>query len=484
MISQINFKDIPLNDLTPSQFQATTTYRFPEDVGQLDKGHYMIFNIFVQKISKLAVPGKTREGDNDRARYIKQINGANAGNLGEVYSSAMNSGFANGFGKIGNSLTQMAVNGANKLSSGLGQSLETIVDVAKSGGDIISETMNMTNATFNNNVVQLKDNIAIYMPDTLNFNSNAGYDTASLSGDLLTLGGVGKSLYDNFDKNSQSSKTNVAAFILGELKNKFPVLNSATFNAAFVSKFGAKNPMVEVVYSKPELRSFRFDYMFYPRSQSEALEVQQIIQTFVYHQAPEIKDGTGGYYLVPPSTFDIGFFYRGQINPNIPKITTCVLRTVDVDYAPNGFHAFETEDQERATLGGTGMPVGIRLSLQFQETLYITKEYLDGEIKEKKQQQSQPPFVNAEGQNITVGGINGETGQPTAVTNSGAGTITGANGITNNPLRAVPQAWSIDSNQYINNYSTTRYDPVRSAIDAANAKLRGVNYTSPSLKQR
>jgi hypothetical protein len=131
--------------------------------------------------------------------------------------------------------------------------------------------------------------------------------------------------------------------------------------------------------------------MFYPRSQSEALQVQKIIHTFVYHQAPEIKDGTGGYYLVPPSTFDIGFFYRGQINPNIPKITTCVLRTVDVDYAPNGFHAFETEDQERATLGGTGMPVGIRLSLQFQETLYITKEYLDGEIKEKKHQQSQSP---------------------------------------------------------------------------------------------
>ena len=99
----------------------------------------------------------------------------------------------------------------------------------------------------------------------------------------------------------------------------------------------------------------------------------------------EILAGAGGF-LVPPSEFDIKFYYNGAENPNIPSISTCVLQTVDVDYAPSGFAAYEVlEDKGVPGLGSTGMPVGIRLGLVFKETQIITKFDLTQEAGGKRQ---------------------------------------------------------------------------------------------------
>jgi hypothetical protein len=49
------------------------------------------------------------------------------------------------------------------------------------------------------------------------------------------------------------------------------------------------------------------------------------------------------------------------------------LTDINVDYAPNGFAAYEVFGDSKPSLGGTGMPVGIRLSLQFKETEILTK---------------------------------------------------------------------------------------------------------------
>ncbi|MFM7858464.1 MAG: hypothetical protein ACKO96_42720, partial [Flammeovirgaceae bacterium] len=53
---------------------------------------------------------------------------------------------------------------------------------------------------------------------------------------------------------------------------------------------------------------------------------------------------------------------------------TCVLKAIQINYAPNGFSAYEIPGQN-ATLGGTGMPVGIEMQLSFQEMTYQTKAF-------------------------------------------------------------------------------------------------------------
>jgi hypothetical protein len=151
--------------------------------------------------------------------------------------------------------------------------------------------------------------------------------------------------------------------------------NKTQFTSAlFTAVTGVvQNPMLEIIYSSPELRAFRFDFMFYPRDEFEGRAVQNIIDKFQFHQAPEILKESNGFFLIPPSEFDIKFYYNGKENLNIPTISTCVLESIDLDYAPNGFAAYEVPGQLHPTIGGTGMPVGIRMSLQFRETEYMTK---------------------------------------------------------------------------------------------------------------
>ena len=50
-----------------------------------------------------------------------------------------------------------------------------------------------------------------------------------------------------------------------------------------------------------------------------------------------------------------------------------------VDYAPSGFSAYEVPGQITPQRGGTGMPVAIRVSLQFKETEIRTKASYDKE---------------------------------------------------------------------------------------------------------
>ena len=134
--------------------------------------------------------------------------------------------------------------------------------------------------------------------------------------------------------------------------------------------------MLELLYTNPEFRTFGFDFMFYPRSVYESEEVHRIINCFKFHSSPEIKPGSAGFFLVPPSVFNIEFYYNGEINPNLPTISDCVCTSVSVDYAPSGsgWSAYEIPGPSaKPTVGGNGAPFSIRLSLAFKETIILTK---------------------------------------------------------------------------------------------------------------
>jgi hypothetical protein len=222
------------------------------------------------------------------------------------------------------------------------------------------------------------------MPDTLNFVQGQGYEDLAMGNSLVTaLFAGGGAVFDSINTFRKSEGGGDAAKILGDslIKNMSPFVVNAigqkfgNFGRAIAAagQGFVTNPMIEVVYSSPALRTFRFDFAFYPESEREARTVQKIIQTFQFHQAPEVlQNGTNGYFLVPPSEFDIEFYYAGTENVNIPSISTCVLTSMDVDYAPNGWTAYEVLGQA-PEYGGTGMPVAIKMSLEFKETTMVFK---------------------------------------------------------------------------------------------------------------
>jgi hypothetical protein len=305
-------------------------YRYPRDLGAIDKGHYMVFHINQQRQSNF----KTAEVPNDKPTVIQ-----------------------------------------NRLNFG----------TPTAGTDIpLGQEFQVQ---FTRTISRSTDTVALYMPDTVNFVHNQGYSEPSLTGDLAALAAVGsegKSIVDSVKNLSSAnaietlknlvSNGNLSPFVANLLRES-PILS-----AGFTAFAGVVvNPMLEMIYSSPEFRSFRFDFMFYPRDEKEAEEVQRIIERLHFHQAPEIQTKGRGFFLIPPSEFDIMFYYNGKINPNIPKISTCVLQSIDVDYAPNGFTTYEVQGEPTPKSGRTGMPVAIRMSLQFKETEIMTKSnFRDG----------------------------------------------------------------------------------------------------------
>jgi hypothetical protein len=305
---------------------AMNLYRYPIDLGSSDKGHYMVFHINKQQRSKLSgsevkdnptvIQNRLDYGTKSPATYL---------------------------------MTELTGN-ANK------------------------------GIAFTRTIKRISDTVALYMPDTVTFQHNQGYTDAGLSGLIAAAGSVlaqKQSIIDHIGSLSGPNKMKAILALAGNLSPMLATMikDNPALSAGFTAYTGVViNPMLEMIYSTPSFREFRYDFMFYPRSEKEATEVQKIINRLYFHQAPEIESEGEGFFLIPPSEFDIKFYYNGKENPNIPKISTCVLTSIDVDYAPNGFAAYENQKEMDPELGRTGMPVAIRLSLNFKETEIMTKD--------------------------------------------------------------------------------------------------------------
>jgi hypothetical protein len=381
----------PLAKLVGSEFERTTL-RYPLDVGNYDKAHYVVFYVRQQKTTSLTkrfVGSEKFTSDVTNVGAAGVIDAIKAG--GDIPSKALNAvkngaiNAASGFiGKITSGIT----GGINNLFAQKGGGFTPNAEESQKLIDTSIKRITEKGLNINFKTTSLTtDAIALYMPDTLNYSYSQSYDQLSLGGEFAgQVFAAGQSAYEDYKKTGDLGKLGASLQksggenvkqILGEGLGS--LLNSQQTAAAFLARTGrVVNPMLEMIYKSPNFRTFQFDFTFYPRDEREALEVQKILERLRFHQAPEILKGDKGSeasgFLIPPSEFDIKFYYAGGENPNIPQIATCVLTTIDINYAPNGFSAYEVPGENKPSLGRTGMPVAIQATLQFQETTYLTKE--------------------------------------------------------------------------------------------------------------
>ena len=384
----------PLEKLDSSKYESNT-FRYPLDLGNYDKGHYMVIHINEQRVTQFKgeSAGKTEiptvlRNRNSLATTKGSTNiGGNISTIVGVASDLLNKIEQTGLSKTVDNFISGGVKagisnvfgGGNSGSNAFSQFLSGALNGASQS--VKSAFAGISDSSFTRTIRRTTDTIALYMPDTLLFTYNQQYDTPKTGGDVMSKAGAlaaGAAAIDAYkssdNPNAQGAQgvKNLAPFAAAALAKSSGDLGKVLFAAGTGL---AMNPMMEMIYSAPQFRNFRFDFMFYPRDEGEATEVQLILERLRFHQAPEIKSGSGGFFLVPPSDFDIKFYYNGYVNPNIPPITTCVLKMIDIDYAAVGqWAAYETPSQLRPQLGSTGMPVGIRLSLEFEETEIQTKD--------------------------------------------------------------------------------------------------------------
>ena len=199
---------------------------------------------------------------------------------------------------------------------------------------------------------RIKQSIALFMPNALVYSSQNAYEDISLTSLAGTLGvGIIGEL-------AKILPNRAGAFVTG-------VLNTAGSVIGQVSRLTQNpiNPRVEILYATTPQRTFTFEVLMAPRNANESLTLFNIVKTLRFHSAPEISDQFAGLTFIPPAEFDITFFNKGVENTNIPRINTCVLERIDVDYAPAGpYSTFNN-----------GHPVAVRLSMGFREVEIVHK---------------------------------------------------------------------------------------------------------------
>lgn len=196
--------------------------------------------------------------------------------------------------------------------------------------------------------------ISLYIPDTFNFQYNAGYGN-------LTLQQVTNELATT----AAAATNNVP--ILGTLTKATTLgLSIAQSNAAklALSTQGlAINPQQQLLFDGIDFRTYQLSFTFTPYSRQEAETVKEIIKLFRFHAAPQITTAAAGMFFVPPSTFDLDFLFNGQRNNNVSRVAESVIENIDVNYAPNGWAAHDD-----------GAPVQTTLTMNFKEIELIDKD--------------------------------------------------------------------------------------------------------------
>ena len=119
------------------------------------------------------------------------------------------------------------------------------------------------------------------------------------------------------------------------------------------------NPNAELLFSGPVLRDFNFDFTMIARGRREGDEIRQIIRFLKIGMAPVYaKDGFSPF-LSTPRIFKLEYKRGDRPLNTVNRFNPSglALRSVQVDYAPNGYWSAYQDSQ----------PVAVRMTLNFAE---------------------------------------------------------------------------------------------------------------------
>ena len=218
--------------------------------------------------------------------------------------------------------------------------------------------------------------VSLYMPDTLEANYNSHYTEMSLAADtglLQTIrelnqatGDVGEalkagSLMDAAKSLGKSASSDpVVLDLLTKFANKLGVDTGQLGSVLLKGQGFAINPQMQMIYQGISLREFNLSFTFTPKTATDSDTIDTILWLFKNYSLPTLTStsstSTDSLFLVPPAVFNVDFLIKGQENKYLPKYGDCALLDVAVNYAPNGFAAFDN-----------GAPVQTTLNLHFKE---------------------------------------------------------------------------------------------------------------------
>ena len=126
-----------------------------------------------------------------------------------------------------------------------------------------------------------------------------------------------------------------------------------------------KNPFLTALFRGVDLRTFAFQFQFYPHNEAEGQEIHKIIKELrMAALPPGSGNGGGPGWLKYPREFEIKYMMNGEESKYLYKFRRCVLQDISVNYTPNG----------RWAMFRNGMPVQVDLDLKFMEIEIILRK--------------------------------------------------------------------------------------------------------------
>ena len=219
--------------------------------------------------------------------------------------------------------------------------------------------------------------ISLYMPPALVINDDISYNQVDLGpGGLTAVAGInaGKSLLSAvggavseglesiFNLASGQISGTAAQVAAARMSNKIPSVGLRA--AAATALQTGVNPGTRVLFDRPNIRQFTFQFRFIPTSAAEAAQVEKIIRIFREEMYPEelsvINNVPAGYKF--PNLFEVDFTFLNS-KAKFPRMQLSYLRSCQVSY--NG---------SNMTFHADGHPTEIDMTLIFQEYRALAKQ--------------------------------------------------------------------------------------------------------------
>ena len=357
----------PLSHMDIGSKWSYSTLEYPIDIQQRsDLGHYMMFYVNVMDSARSGYSHNSginvKTGDQwvtDHQSSKQELTGARKALRHETEFSA----------------AQASTNDGTVNSSFTPGSKPKVVGRKHHQGRLAR-----TASWASKRTVRTTDSIVLYMPATIQTNTNVVYKGSEMGNLASTIATAAGDFYSKAQEigpldAAMEQIPNWLEMGIEDVQRAIAKGVSAIVGgdiASAVDKISnrAQNRYLESLYDSIGFRKFSYTYKFTPKSPEESLKVRDIIKLFKFHMSPELPEDDLGRFFIPPAEWDIFYMFRGDENDFLNKITSCVLTNMDINYANGRFQTFRALNHEQ--LRGAP-PTEIEMKLDFMETRIITK---------------------------------------------------------------------------------------------------------------
>ena len=217
--------------------------------------------------------------------------------------------------------------------------------------------------------VRLDTAITLYMPPQVQFTYGAEYTDTGIGVSAKTVAG----LYDAYregrlEQHIRGGASGAREFFRDRLLVAADALVQGAKATYEMVQGVAITDRLELIFKGVPKRGFEYTFKMIPKNVAEAEEIRKIVFAFKANMLPEFKGGDrAGRSMRVPNTFDIKYMYHTGENDWLPKVSTCVLETMNVAYGGERYKTFHAVEDGAP-------PVETTVTLSFKELELITKE--------------------------------------------------------------------------------------------------------------